>query len=130
MTRGGEIRETVAHPTWTATVMPDPRDACCVAPRSPWSCPSRGEKARFPPLRREHHKSPPCEGGVGLACDCLAAGPSDPPVSPLRKGGKGLYPPFVKGDGDFAADPRNNSRTNGNQRQSQLFITPGSDPRA
>src|SRR5271157_911179 len=27
MTRGGEIRETVAHPTWTATVMPDPRDA-------------------------------------------------------------------------------------------------------
>src|SRR5271165_2553621 len=46
--------------------------------------------------------------------------------SPLAKGGFGagwrlpccraiktlLYPLFVRGDGDFAADPRNNSRTN------------------
>ena len=29
------------------------------------------------------------------------------------------------GDGDFAADPRNNSRTSGNLRQPQLFITQG-----
>jgi hypothetical protein len=34
------------------------------------------------------------------------------------------YPPFARGDGDFAADSRNNSRTNGNQGQPQLFITP------
>ena len=36
------------------------------------------------------------------------------------------YPPFVMGDGDFAADPRNNSRTNGNQRQQIMArIEPG-----
>ncbi len=35
-----------------------------------------------------------------------------------------LYPPFARGDGDFAAGPQNNSRTNGNQRQPQPFITP------
>src|SRR5271157_3330015 len=30
----------------------------------------------------------------------------------------------LSGDGDFAAASRNNSRTNGNQGQPQLFITP------
>ena len=39
-----------------------------------------------------------------------------------------LYPPFARGDGDFAADSRNNSRTNGNEGQPQLFIAPASPP--
>src|SRR5208337_1754348 len=47
------------------------------------------------------------------------------PVSAPSGQQKSATPKFVMGDGDFAAASRNNSRTNGNQGQPQLFITPG-----
>src|SRR5208337_4690305 len=66
-------------------------------------------------LRRTIH----CPSGVrGGGSDCLVAvtwswltramlpGHRDPPVSPLGKGGKGLYRPYARWDGDFAAYSR------------------------
>ena len=51
----------------------------------------------------------------GWLTRAMLPGHSEPPCIP---------PSYVRGDVDFAAASRNNTRTNGNQGQLQLFITP------